>query len=130
MTRPKYERQRDKALKHLNDAMKVAHAKGKIIFQIPRTDKQLEISFKTKEGNLDNKFYSQFFSATYALLKMEYNAARDDKWDRKAQKVVKENPAIVMLNSMVVVYTKWDRISDAINNEQNKLRTEQTVPTV
>lgn len=128
MTRPKCDRQRDKALKHLEKAMQAALANGTLSFQIPRTQKQLRINFKAKDGNLDNKFYSQFFSAAYALIKMEYNAAKDDKWDRKAQKVVKENPIIVTLNSMVVVYTKWDKISDAINNEQNRLKPEQTAP--
>jgi len=131
MTRPKYIRQKEKALKHLEKAAQAALARGEISFRVPDTNKELKINFKTKDGKgIDNKFYSKFFSATYALLKMEYGQAATNKYDRKSTRVLKADPVIVTLNSMVAIYTKWDKIERAIDHEQAKLRPEPPKTTV
>lgn len=117
MTRPKWERQRDKAFKHLQNFMMFTFKKGRLDLDDNERKIHFHISF-VKDGKLDEIFFAQFFAASYSILKNWYSIANKDP---KGKKLIRENPQIVTLNSMYATYSKWNDIQKMIKEEKMKV---------
>lgn len=117
MTRPKWERQRDKAFKHLQNLMMFTYKKGRLDLDDDKRKIHFHISF-VKDSKLDEIFFAQFFAAAYAILKNWYSVAHKDP---KGTKLIKENPQIVTLNSMYATYSKWNEIQTILKKEKMKI---------
>jgi len=117
MTRPKYERQRDKAFAHLKNILEISYKRGRFDFDDEKRKIHFHISF-VKDGKIDQIFLAQFFAACYAILKNWYSVANKDP---KGKKLINENPQIVTLNSMYATYSKWSEIQKMIKEEKIKV---------
>lgn len=117
MTRPKWERQRDKAFGHLKTILELSYRRGRFDFDDEKRKIHFHISFM-KDGKIDEILLAQFFAASYAILKNWYSVAHKDQ---KGKKLINEHPQFVTLNSVYATYSKWNEIQTLIKTEKMKV---------